>query len=244
MKETPLEQFEIRYIRKGQGERIKKMRGTNIEGWIYNMIKRIEREGKEIIEGGRMIRTTTIGWIIITIISIGIIIEKRERIGRMIRGYRTGKILGTIMVIIGTCNIIGLIPKSYTITSQGIIGLITGGGVFIGYNIKGIKEKGRKIIGHMIPTTEVSGWLIPLIVIIETISYIFRVISISIRLFANIMAGHTILKIIISQKTIPIIIIMIIVWGLIILEGGVALIQAYIYCTMLDIYYKDIVNEK
>jgi len=120
--------------------------------------------------------------------------------------------------------------------------------IFIGINIIGIKTHGSHMLTLFLPSgtpLALSFLLIP----IELVSYFFRVISLSVRLFANMMAGHTLLKVILGFvwtiaaagetfyliNLIPLIILMI----LSVLELGVAIIQAYIFSILTCIYLKD-----
>ena len=87
---------------------------------------------------------------------------------------------------------------------------------------------------------------------IEIVSYIFRPISLSVRLFANMMAGHTLLKVIagfawtmmlaggglLIAHTIPLFILIILMF----LELGVAIIQAYVFTILICIYLNDAIN--
>lgn len=92
-------------------------------------------------------------------------------------------------------NLIGMIPYSYTITSQLIITFSLALLTYIGFNIIGIKKHKMKFLNLLLPSGA-SLALVPLLVPIELVSYIFRVISLPVRLFANMMAGHTLLKVI------------------------------------------------
>ena len=96
--------------------------------------------------------------------------------------------------MIAAANLIGLIPYSFTITSHLAITLGFGMATFIGINIIAFREHGLHFFMFFVPQ-DVPVGLLPLLIIIELISYIFRVISLSVRLFANMLAGHALLKI-------------------------------------------------
>jgi ATP synthase subunit 6 len=100
----------------------------------------------------------------------------------------------TTFVIILTCNLIGMIPYSFTVTSHLIVTFSTALAIFTGINILGILKHGKHFLSLFFPPGAPMA-LAPLLVLIESISYIFRVLSLSIRLFANLMSGHTLLKI-------------------------------------------------
>jgi len=92
-------------------------------------------------------------------------------------------------------NLIGLIPYSFTITSHLIVTFSLALTVFIGVNIICAKEHGMHMISLFLPTGTSLG-LALLLVPIEFVSYMFKPISLGVRLFANMMAGHTLLKVI------------------------------------------------
>ena len=112
--------------------------------------------------------------------------------------------------------------------------------------IIGFKENGISFLKLFVPK---GGpiWLIPLIVVIEFISYLLRTFSLSIRLFANMMAGHTLLHILASFTlgfieagyTIASVIPFIIILAVVVLELGIAFLQAYVFLILLSIYLND-----
>jgi F-type H+-transporting ATPase subunit a len=92
-------------------------------------------------------------------------------------------------------NLIGLIPYSFTITSHLIVTFSLALTVFVGVNIICAKEHGIHMISLFLPPGTSLG-LALLLVPIEFVSYLFKPISLGVRLFANMMAGHTLLKVI------------------------------------------------
>ena len=100
-----------------------------------------------------------------------------------------------IFGIVLVSNMVGLIPYSYTCTSSIKMTLSISIGMLIGITIIGVKENKIKILGLMVPAGTPIG-LVPLLVVIETISYMTRGISLGVRLGANMIAGHLLLKII------------------------------------------------
>lgn len=148
-------------------------------------------------------------------------------------------------------NLIGLIPYSFTLTSHLIVTLSLSLAIFIGINIICIRAHGINFFSLFLP----SGTSVPLallLVPIELISYIFKPVSLSIRLFANMMAGHTLLKVIAGfaftlmgnfgilflLHYVPLFI-LIPLYGL---ELGVALIQSFVYSILICIYLNDSIN--
>jgi ATP synthase subunit 6 len=153
----------------------------------------------------------------------------------------------TIFIIILTCNLLGMIPYSFTVTSHLIVTFCTALAGFIGLNIIGIMKNRTHFLSLFFPPGAPMA-LAPLLVFIEFVSYVFRVLSLAIRLFANLMSGHTLLKILSGFAwaavsfwgiyLIPLIIIFLVTG----LELGIAMIQAYIFSVLLCIYLNDAVN--
>jgi ATP synthase subunit 6 len=160
-----------------------------------------------------------------------------------------------LFIFIVVSNIIGILPYSFTITSHLSItfslAFMIWYGMFIGV---GVNKYGLKIFSMFFPK-DIPFALVPLLVFIETISFIFRSISLALRLFANIVAGHILLDTIavvvhklvypayyVSGKTIligmmPIVITIV----LILFECVVAMLQGYIFVVLCCIYLKDMI---
>jgi F-type H+-transporting ATPase subunit a len=148
-------------------------------------------------------------------------------------------------------NLIGLVPYSFTITSHLIVTFTMSLSIFIGINIIGISKHKFLMLSLFIPSNTSFG-LALLLVPIEFVSYIFRPISLGVRLFANLMAGHTLLKVIVGFSwsmllledflavlhILPLLILVLLMG----LELGVALIQAYVFTILTCIYLNDGVN--
>ena len=94
-------------------------------------------------------------------------------------------------------NLIGLIPYSFTITSHLIVTFTLSFSIFIGINLICIQKHKFHMMSLFIPSNTSFG-LALLLVPIELLSYIFKPISLGVRLFANLMAGHTLLKVIVG----------------------------------------------
>jgi ATP synthase subunit 6 len=146
-------------------------------------------------------------------------------------------------------NIIGLIPYSFTTTAHIILTITMSLSIIIGVTYIGIKKHKLNFIKLFIPQGLDNGFMkliIPLIFFIEIISYLIRIISLSVRLTANLMSGHTLLKIVANfglkysiffpiLLIIPIILLSIIY----ILEIAVAIIQAYVFTLLTTTYIRD-----
>ena len=92
------------------------------------------------------------------------------------------------------CNMFGMIPYTFTVTSHIIVTFVLAAFIFIGVTIIGFMKHGFGYLKLFVPSG-VPAVLLPLIVVIEIISYLSRPISLSVRLFANMMAGHTMMKV-------------------------------------------------
>lgn len=145
-------------------------------------------------------------------------------------------------------NLIGLVPYSFTATSHLIVTFTLSFSVFIGINIITFEKYKAKTFSLFLPANT-TFFLALLLVPIEFISYIAKPISLGVRLFINLMAGHSLLKVIIgfswsmllleSFTSIGLIIPMIILVILFGLELGVALIQTYVFIILTCIYIQD-----
>ena len=106
-------------------------------------------------------------------------------------------ILFYIFLLILISNLLGMIPFSYTVTSSFVFTFYLALALFTGINLIGIYQHAYSIFAFGVPTGS-PLILAPLIAAVEFISYFSRIFSLSIRLFANMMAGHTLLKILIG----------------------------------------------
>ena len=145
-------------------------------------------------------------------------------------------------------NLIGLVPYSFTTTSHLIITFTLSFSVFIGINIITFQKYKMKTFSLFLPANT-TFFLALLLVPIEFISYIAKPISLGVRLFINLMAGHSLLKVIVGFSwsmlllenftsfgmLIPMFI-LVILFGL---ELGVALIQTYVFVILTCIYIQD-----
>lgn len=113
------------------------------------------------------------------------------------RGKAYFPILFFSFMLILITNLVGMIPYSYTVTSSFIWTLYVSLALFLGMNLMRLSKHSYGYFGFGYPPGSPLP-LVPLIVVVEFISYYSRVISLAVRLFANMMAGHTLLKILIG----------------------------------------------
>nr|QDA21751.1 ATP synthase F0 subunit 6 [Proschkinia sp. SZCZR1824] len=145
-------------------------------------------------------------------------------------------------------NLIGLVPYTFTATSHVIVTFTLSFSIFIGITISTFEKYKMQGFSLFLPAN--SSFLLALILVpIEFISYIARPISLGMRLFINLMAGHSLLKVIIgfawsmllleNLTSFGLVIPMVIVVVLFGLELGVALIQTYVFIILTCIYIQD-----
>jgi len=167
------------------------------------------------------------------------------------KGEKYFPFISILFIYILLSNLIGLVPYSFTITSHLIVTFILSFSIFIGLNIICINIYKSEMLSLFIPSNTSFG-LALLLVPIEFVSYIFKPISLGVRLFANLMAGHTLLKVIVGFSwsmlllesflsifhIVPLLILVILMG----LELGVAIIQAYVFTILTCIYLNDSIN--
>lgn len=166
-------------------------------------------------------------------------------------GAKYFALLFSVFIFVFGCNILGMIPYTFTVTSHIIFTFCLGMTTFLGLNILGLKLHGLHFFSLFLPPGA-PLILAPLLVPIELISYIFRVIALSVRLFANMMAGHTLLKILATfawkMLTFGGIFLIIQLFPLFIiiaitgLELAIAFLQAYVWTTLTCLYLSDALN--
>ena len=143
------------------------------------------------------------------------------------------------------CNMLGMLPYSFTVTSHIIVTFALAAVIFVGVTIIGFVNHGAGYLKLFIPSG-VPLFLLPLIVIIEIISYLSRPVSLSVRLFANMMAGHTMLKVfggfVISLGIIGGWLPLSFTVALTGLEILIAFLQAYVFAILTCIYLNDALN--
>jgi F-type H+-transporting ATPase subunit a len=157
-------------------------------------------------------------------------------------GLKFFPFIATLFVFILFSNLLGLIPGTYTVTSQIIVTAVFALTVYAISIVMGFILHGMKFLGILVPPGT-PGWLLPLMIPIELVSQLARPISLAVRLFANMTAGHTILGVLFGLA---------IGGGLLIgwlpfaftiamngLEVGIAFIQAYIFTVLTCVYIGD-----
>jgi len=116
----------------------------------------------------------------------------RDNVGR--EGKKYFPFVFTLFVFVLGCNLAGILPYSFTVTSHIVVNFAMALFIFAGVTLIGFFKNGAGYLRLFVPAG-VPWWLLWLIAIIEVISYCVRPFSLSIRLFANMMAGHIMLKV-------------------------------------------------
>ena len=157
----------------------------------------------------------------------------------------------TLFMFIFFGNLLGLIPYGYTFTGQIVVTFAMAAVVFIGVTIIGIARHGWHFLSFFVPHG-VPIALLLLLVPIELLSYIIRPFTLSIRLFANMMAGHTMLAIfagfvaplllaagaIKAFAVVPLAVDILLIF----LELLVAALQAYVFTILTCLYLRDAIH--
>lgn len=149
-------------------------------------------------------------------------------------------IIFTLFMFLLTCNLLGMLPYSFTVTSHIIVTFALALIIFFACTLLAIAKHGPiRFFGSFLPEGT-PWWMAPLMYFIEIFSYMARPVSLSVRLAANMMAGHTMLKVIGGF-----VIMLGLVGGwlpfalLVVLSGfeiGIAVLQAYIFTVLTCVY--------
>jgi F-type H+-transporting ATPase subunit a len=162
-------------------------------------------------------------------------------------GMRFMPLVFSLFMFILILNLFGMVPYGFTVTSHIIITFALAAVVIGTVIVYGLMKHGTHFFGLFVPSG-VPAWLLPLMVAIEVISFVSRPISLSVRLFANMLAGHIALKIFAGfvatlltagfwsiLAPLPLALTV----ALTALEVLVAVLQAYVFATLTSIYLND-----
>jgi ATP synthase subunit 6 len=156
-----------------------------------------------------------------------------------------------LFTFILTSNELGMIPYTFTVTSHLFVTFSMGITVFVAMTFVGFSTHGLHFFSFFVPPG-CPLWIVPGLIGIELISYIFRAISISVRLFANIMAGHSLFKILAGFAWTMLslgfvgyfgsFVILSAILAFTVLEVAIAFIQAYIFALLTCLYLNDAIH--
>lgn len=161
------------------------------------------------------------------------------------KGQTWALLLISLIIFIASSNILGLLPHSFTPTTQLSINLGIAIPLWAGAVIIGFRLKLKNSLAHFLPQGTPLP-LIPILIIIETISLLIQPIALAIRLTANITAGHLLIHLIgaavlnlLTISPTAAIFTLIILILLTVLEIAVAFIQAYVFTLLVSLYLHD-----
>ena len=164
----------------------------------------------------------------------------RDNVG--ISGMQYFPFVFTLFMFVLALNMLGMMPYSFTVTSHIIVTFALAAFTFLGVTLLGFIKHGIKFLKLFVPSG-VPLVMLPFLVVIEVISYLTRPLSLSVRLFANMMAGHTMLKVfgafVVALGLLGGWAPLAFMVGFTGLEILVAFLQAYVFAILTCIYLND-----
>nr|NP_063906.1 ATP synthase F0 subunit 6 [Vicugna pacos]CAC00507.1 ATPase 6 [Vicugna pacos] len=161
------------------------------------------------------------------------------------KGQTWSLMLMSLIMFIGATNLLGLLPHSFTPTTQLSMNLGMAVPLWAGTVVTGFRNKTKASLAHFLPQGTPTP-LIPMLVIIETISLFIQPVALAVRLTANITAGHLLMHLIggatlalMNISTLTALITFVVLILLTILEFAVAMIQAYVFTLLVSLYLHD-----
>nr|QUJ18192.1 ATP synthase protein 6 [Meiacanthus grammistes] len=160
-------------------------------------------------------------------------------------GHKWALLLMSLLMYLITINMLGLLPYSFTPTTQLSMNMALAMPLWLATVILGLRNYTTRSLAHLVPEGS-PALLIPILIIIETISLFIRPIALGVRLTANLTAGHLLIQLIAtatftmmfsSPPTAAITIILFVLMT--ILEIAVAMIQAYVFVLLLTLYLQE-----
>nr|BBB04538.1 ATPase subunits 6 [Neobythites unimaculatus] len=160
-------------------------------------------------------------------------------------GYKWATLLTSLFAFLATLNLLGGLPYTFTPGAQLSLSLVLASPLWLATVLIGATKQPNKSIAHLLPEST-PKYLIPLIILIETISLMVRPVSLAVRLAANLTAGHLMIYMLSTATlymlysfhfALPMVLAVLI--ALAILELAVALIQAYVFVLLLSLYLKE-----
>lgn len=160
-------------------------------------------------------------------------------------GRRFIPLIFTLFMFILICNLLGMIPYGFTVTSHISVTFALAIMIFLLVTLLGLCLHGLRFFSLFLPSGT-PWWLAPLMIVIELFAYLARPVSLSLRLAANMVAGHVLLKVMagfvismtIYLKFLPIPFIVVLIG----FEMFVAVLQAYIFTILSCVYLNDVIN--
>uniref|UniRef100_UPI0030FF0D9D ATP synthase F0 subunit 6 n=1 Tax=Cynoscion jamaicensis TaxID=666526 RepID=UPI0030FF0D9D len=160
-------------------------------------------------------------------------------------GHKWALILTSLMIFLITLNILGLLPYTFTPTTQLSLNLGLAVPLWLATVLMGLRNQPTIALGHLLPEGTPTP-LIPVLIIIETISLFIRPLALGVRLTANLTAGHLLMQltstaafVLLSMMPTVAILTTILLLMLTLLEVAVAMIQAYVFVLLLSLYLQE-----
>nr|ACV95875.1 ATP synthase subunit 6 [Cynoscion xanthulus] len=160
-------------------------------------------------------------------------------------GHKWALILTSLMIFLITLNILGLLPYTFTPTTQLSLNLGLAVPLWLATVLIGLRNQPTAALGHLLPEGTPTP-LIPVLIIIETISLFIRPLALGVRLTANLTAGHLLMQltstaafVLLSMMPTVAILTTILLFLLTLLEVAVAMIQAYVFVLLLSLYLQE-----
>nr|BBU25766.1 ATPase subunit 6 [Marukawichthys ambulator] len=160
-------------------------------------------------------------------------------------GHKWAALLTSLMIFLITMNMLGLLPYTFTPTTQLSLNLGLATPLWLATVIIGMRNQPTHALGHLLPEGT-PGPLIPILIVIETISLFIRPLALGVRLTANLTAGHLLIQLISTaafvllpaMPTVALLTSTVLVL-LTLLEVAVAMIQAYVFVLLLTLYLQE-----
>nr|WNH18180.1 ATP synthase F0 subunit 6 [Zameus squamulosus] len=160
-------------------------------------------------------------------------------------GHKWASILTALMLFLITINLLGLLPYTFTPTTQLSLNMAFAIPLWLTTVLIGMLNQPTVALGHLLPEGTPT-LLIPILIVIETISLFIRPLALGVRLTANLTAGHLLMQLIATAAFVLITIMpavalltSLILFLLTILEVAVAMIQAYVFVLLLSLYLQE-----
>nr|YP_003345000.1 ATP synthase F0 subunit 6 [Pythonichthys microphthalmus]BAI53164.1 ATPase subunit 6 [Pythonichthys microphthalmus] len=160
-------------------------------------------------------------------------------------GHKWAVLLTSLMLFLMSMNLLGLLPYTFTPTTQLSLNMGFAVPLWLATVIIGLRNQPTVALGHLLPEGTPAP-LIPVLIIIETISLFIRPLALGVRLTANLTAGHLLIQLIATAVLVLIpmmptvaILTAIVLFLLTLLEVAVAMIQAYVFVLLLSLYLQE-----
>nr|QUJ18380.1 ATP synthase protein 6 [Amphiprion ocellaris] len=160
-------------------------------------------------------------------------------------GHKWAALLTSLMIFLITLNMLGLLPYTFTPTTQLSMNMAFAVPLWLATVIIGMRNQPTHALAHLLPEGTPTP-LIPILIMIETISLFIRPLALGVRLTANLTAGHLLIQLIATAALVllPLMPTVAILTGalllmLTLLEVAVAMIQAYVFVLLLSLYMQE-----